>query len=116
MTRIARFTILGLALGALSLTACKSRSDSQSSTASVGAGASETPPAPQDYVFIGCRPSVGECYNSCPDHRSQARTESTYCSNENGGIDGDVECFCFTGGEGLPPDPEGPPPYQPADQ
>lgn len=107
------FLILGLALGALSLTGCKSRSDSESQTASLAAGAKETPPAPKDYVFIGCRPSAGECYNSCPDHRSQARAESSYCAEENSGMDGDVECFCFTGGEMPLPDPDGPSPYQP---
>lgn len=112
MTFFARFTLLALAFGALSLMGCKNRNDDGSATASVES--KDKPEAPQDYVFIGCRPSVGECYNSCPDHRSQARTESTYCAKENGGIDGDVECFCFTGGEGLPPDPEGPPPYQPS--
>jgi hypothetical protein len=102
------FPLLVLALAALGPMGCKNRNGNQSSTASVGSGMPETPPAPQDYIFIGCRPSVGECYNSCPDHRSQARTESTYCAQENGGLDGDVECFCFTGGGGLPPDPEGP--------
>lgn len=110
MPRPAPFLIFALALGVLGLTGCKNRNESRSGTSSA---IQETPPAPEGYVFVGCRPSVGECYNSCPDHRSQARTESSYCSRENGGIDGDVECFCFTGGEGLPPDPEGPPPMQP---
>ena len=102
-----RFRVLAMGLAALCLSGCKTRTGG-------GSEVEEAPPAPRDYTFVGCRPSVGECYNSCPDHRSQAKAESVYCSNANSGIDGDVECYCYTGGGGgMPPDPEGP---QPANQ
>lgn len=109
------FPLLLVALGALNLMGCKNRNEGSSTSSNEAQPVEPTPTPPADYVFIGCRPSVGECYNSCPDHRSQARTESNYCANYLNGLDGEVECFCFTGGEGLPPDPSGPPPYQPTD-
>ena len=93
---------LGAALAALLLSACKSRGESDS-------GVKSAPSVPQDYTFVGCRPSVGECYNSCPDHRSQAKTESSYCEEQNSGIDGDVECYCFTGAGAPPADDPGEP-------
>jgi hypothetical protein len=43
--------------------------------------------------FVGCRPSVGECKNSCPERDGDARSDESLCQK-----DGDEPWACFCGG------------------
>jgi hypothetical protein len=81
MTRI--LVVLGLLLA---VAGCKSRGSS-SQVQEYGA------PRYEGYMFVGCRPSTGECYNSCPDHRFLVMTEeSKFCPRFVN--DGPYECHC----------------------
>ena len=47
-------------------------------------------PAPKD--FIGCRPSAGECFNSCPrDSRITARRDRKLCGRDRREP---IACYC----------------------
>jgi len=51
----------------------------------------EAPPANR-YDFIGCRPSQGECLNSCPTRKGVTYRHPEVCPVEAG--DGEFACFC----------------------
>ena len=63
--------------------------------------------AEDGYVFVGCRPSAGECIYSCPERNGAKFVESEECSSFD-----DREpfaCYCA-----VEPEAEGgdePPPY-----
>jgi hypothetical protein len=50
------------------------------------------PPSADDYDFIGCRPSQGECFNSCNSRKGVSYKHPEVCPVEAG--DGEFACFC----------------------
>ncbi len=58
-----------------------------------------------DRVFMGCRPSAGECVNSCPDRRGQSEVDPAVC-DPSSPYEG-LACYCLLE---TSPIPEGPPP------
>ena len=48
-------------------------------------------------IFIGCRPSLGECFNSCPDHRATAEVNPDRCDEDS--IWSRYACYCLFQGE-----------------
>ena len=53
----------------------------------------------EKWFFVGCRPSAGECFNSCADHRAKSETQSPLCQDEY--TRSGVACYCKVGSEGL---------------
>jgi hypothetical protein len=57
----------------------------------------------RDYVvaeqryFVGCRPSIDECSNSCPDHRAQVEENRELCDPDT--VLERWACFCLFQGE-----------------
>ncbi len=52
---------------------------------------------PDHKFFVGCRPSVGECFNSCPDHRAMAEEDREKCDPES--VWERFACYCLFQGE-----------------
>ena len=53
----------------------------------------------EKWFFVGCRPSAGECFNSCADHRAKSEEHSPLCKDEY--PRSGVACYCKVGSEGL---------------
>ena len=70
MNILSLFRVLALAL--LTMNACKT-TDSTSDTANAD--------SPQDLLFIGCVPSVGECRYSCPERNGQGQPDISLCTD-----------------------------------
>jgi len=51
----------------------------------------------QGRVYMGCRPSAGECQMSCPDRRGWSEVDPSRCDPDNPFSPvGGVACYCLT--------------------
>ncbi|GEM_PF-5990922 len=48
---------------------------------------------PEGAVYVGCRPSLGECVNSCPTRNAWGTEDPGSCPPELG--EGSVACYCL---------------------
>lgn len=48
-------------------------------------------------LYVGCRPSAGECFHSCPTHRALVRVEPENCDPED--YLRRYACYCTFDGE-----------------
>lgn len=48
--------------------------------------------APKDEIYVGCRPSAGECKNSCPNRNGKAKIMPELCDPKNKAER--FACFC----------------------
>ena len=54
----------------------------------------EPPPATPEGTFVGCRPSAGECVNSCPTHAATYVADWPACPEAGDPPDMHGGCFC----------------------
>ena len=51
----------------------------------------------QGRVYVGCRPSAGECQMSCPDRRAWSEVDASLCDpGDPLSSMGGVACYCLT--------------------
>lgn len=51
---------------------------------------------PGKWLDVDCRPSAGECYNSCPTHNYCAVKDENKCPRP-ASYSADVACYCYLG-------------------
>lgn len=56
------------------------------------------------WLFVGCRPSMGECSLSCPERNGRGVDQDHQCVDDRSGFR--VGCYCPGGRESEPVDPE----------
>lgn len=92
--------IIFFVLFALSLTSCKSRSDSNTRALKDFSDHGE--------IFYGCAPSAGECANSCPSMNGRGVENDPQCVNNpecaNSAVGCNWGCYCPAGSQQRPID------------
>lgn len=92
----ARIGLVALASCLFTIVACGSTADDDAGTSKA---------ATTFDGFVGCRPSAGECYNSCPDHRYRFIAPDARCMPDDPHERG--ACVCGDAPAPPPDPPEG---------